>query len=382
MEEQNNNCYICSKAFTWKLRKIRCKICSNSQTDHHFCTKCTINDVKYNIRDIFLSKKYCLSCYYILEVSKHDLLQSPPSNHEDIQSPLTDESVFNSSILIPNPSSQILNYNPATDFSIKQEIGRGSFSIIYKASSRKTGEDLALKRMHPRTQKEKNVFLNEINITFQCNHPNIIQYHSAYDYEGHLYVFEELMSTSLFKILIPDCSLPEHIINYILTEVLKGLEYLHRTQRIHRDIKSDNILLDKKGNVKLADLGFAAQLTEERSVRDTLVGTPCWIAPEIINREMYGSAVDIWSVGIVLIEMLEGVPPNMHKQSSQIMAIVARQGAGLSRPERVKDEYLKLVDSCLQFDPRLRKTAGELSDQEVLKKSATKEEAARYFARF
>ena len=104
-------------------------------------------------------------------------------------------------LFIPNPSSQILNYNPATDFSIKQEIGRGSFSIIYKASSRKTGEDLALKRMHPRTQKEKNVFLNEINITFQCNHPNIIQYHSAYDYEGHLYVFEELMSTSLLKIL-------------------------------------------------------------------------------------------------------------------------------------------------------------------------------------
>ena len=100
-------------------------------------------------------------------------------------------------------------------------------------------------------------------------------------------------------------------IAFVCKMCLKGLSYLHRHHRLHRDIKSDNILIDLDGNVKLADLGFAIGLTPERSRRTSVVGTPYWMAPELIRGLEYDSKVDVWSLGITVIEMAEGEPPLM-----------------------------------------------------------------------
>ena len=87
---------------------------------------------------------------------------------------------------------------------------------------------------------------------------------------------------------------------------MRGVETLHKKKRFHRDLKSDNILLSKNGNVKIADFGFAAQLTREKERRNTLVGTPCWMAPEVVRKNDYTEKVDIWSIGVIMLELLNG----------------------------------------------------------------------------
>ena len=114
---------------------------------------------------------------------------------------------------------------------------------------------------------------------------------------------------SLADLLDTQVAFPEEAIAYVTKEVLNGLLYMHQKGEIHRDIKSVNILLDSEGHVKIADFGGAVILTKETNKRTSLVGTPHWMAPELIRRIPYTTAVDIWSLGITVIEMADGYPP-------------------------------------------------------------------------
>lgn len=125
---------------------------------------------------------------------------------------------------------------------------------------------------------------------------------------------------------------PEHLISYIFREVLKGLASLHRQHRIHRDIKSDNILIATDGKVKLSDFGYAAQLTSEKDKRNTLVGTPCWMAPELIAGNLYDTKVDVWSLGIVALEMADGDPPFIKENPLKVLFMISS-----ASPPRLKN---------------------------------------------
>lgn len=144
--------------------------------------------------------------------------------------------------------------------------------------------------------------ITEIAILKGCTHENVVQYFDSHVVENRLWLVMEFMGRGCLADLLAEYETvkmqPEHIA-YVARETLKGLMYIHSKGRLHRDVKSDNLLINDAGAVKISDFGHAAQLTKEKVKRHTVVGTPYWMAPELIRGDDYDEKVDIWSLGIM-----------------------------------------------------------------------------------
>jgi len=179
------------------------------------------------------------------------------------------------------------------------------------------------------TPKNMKHLLTEIYMQKSSSHPNIVQFLDAYLLDDQFWVVLEYMGGgSLTAILeqFPKITLTEPQVAFICLETLKSLSYIHTLHRLHRDIKSDNILLGDNAEVKLADFGFATQLTQNQTKRNTVIGTPYWMAPELIEGHDYGAKVDIWSLGIMVREMLEGEPPYLELPSAKALFLIITRG--------------------------------------------------------
>jgi len=158
-----------------------------------------------------------------------------------------------------------------------------------------------------------------------------------------------------------ELKMTEPQIAFVARETLKALSYIHSLHRIHRDIKSDNVLLTLSGQLKLADFGYAAQLTQKQQKRNTVVGTPYWMAPELIRGHDYGIKVDIWSLGIMVMETVEGEPPYMEFPPLRALFLITTKGIPpLKEPHKWSPEFNDFFSRCLDKDVEKRPDANTL----------------------
>lgn len=273
--------------------------------------------------------------------------------------------------------------DPTVRYSKIKKIGQGASGSVYVAQVTELGESyfalsginlrggtkVAVKTIDLAQQPRKALILNEIVVMKESHHPNIVNFLDSYLlYANELWVVMEYMEGGALTDIIENNTLSEPQIAAICFETCKGIEHLHSRNIIHRDIKSDNVLLDNTGAVKITDFGFCAKLTEQKSRRATMVGTPYWMAPEIVKQKEYGPKVDIWSLGIMAIEMIENEPPYLDEEPLKALYLIATNGTPkLKRPEELSLALKSFLVSCLSVDVQRRASASELKHHEFLR---------------
>jgi serine/threonine-protein kinase OSR1/STK39 len=297
----------------------------------------------------------------------------------------------------------------ASDYTVENQIlGVGASATVHKAKVNSDGRECAIKKIDLEQTRDESDVQKEIKTLSSFKHENITAYYGCFLNKHKLWIIMELMDGESVHSIIhsfekkrqkmtkPDNYpiLPEIDMSIILREVLKGIAYLHQENCIHRDIKAQNILLNRKGEVKLADFGVSSLTGHQgygggKARPKTFVGTPCWMAPEVgdVEKHTYGydSKADMWSFGITCIEMITSKPPYFDMPPIKVILLTIQ-----SPPVNVKsfceDKGFKIskslqsiIDYCLKKSPKDRPAANTLlkHDNFIRKASAVKDPKQR-----
>lgn len=257
---------------------------------------------------------------------------------------------------------------PEDFWDIIGELGDGAYGKVYKAQHKETKQLAALKQVALEEEEDLETFMIEIDILSECKHKNVVELLEAYHYDGKLWMYLEYCDGGAMDSVMAELYRPltEPQIAYVCKYLVEALVYIHEHKVIHRDLKAGNVLLTMDGGVKLADFGVSAKNKNTYDKRGTFIGTPYWLAPEVILCETFIDAkydykADVWSLGISLIEFAQMDPPNHEISPVRVMLKIQKSDPPrLDYPSKYSKEFNDFICKCLVKDPALRPSAPEL----------------------
>ncbi|KAF9406712.1 p21 protein (Cdc42 Rac)-activated kinase [Podila epigama] len=261
--------------------------------------------------------------------------------------------------------------DPNECYSDVVKIAEGESGFLFSATENSTGNLVVVKMVARTVTTKMKTIRNELELMKASRHENIVAFIACHLNPTELWMVMERMDISLADVIAinpyqgqrhPDQGLLQEChMARVAKDILEAIAFLHKHHRIHRDIRSDNILLDAKGRVKLADFGHSVQLTKEQPRRNSVVGTPYWMAPEVIRGFNYGTSVDIWSLGIVMREMLDGEPPFMDEPPLRAMFLIASGDLPKIRHRGIASKRcMSFVEVCTAGEDEERMIAQDL----------------------
>jgi len=294
-------------------------------------------------------------------------------------------SMTSSPVVDRSSSSEDVQYSmKVSDYEIGNPIGYGSSAVVYIARYKPLNKNVAIKMidldMFERNQIDE--LRREIQIMHLCRHENLLTVYGSFVNGSKLYIVTPYLSAgsclNLMKYAYPD-GFEELVIATILKQALQGLEYLHKSKLIHRDVKAGNLLIDEDGLVRLGDFGVSSSLMEtgeRKGLRKTFVGTPCWMAPEVMEQSGYNYKADIWSFGITAIELATGHAPfAKYPPIKVLMLTLQNEPPTLDRDQathKFSKTFKDMIDSCLVKDPTKRPTSEKLLQHPFFKQAKKK----------
>jgi len=285
---------------------------------------------------------------------------------------------------IPGLMSLLTKGDPELRFKDLVKIGSGADGEVFKgvdSEEKNSKRNLVAIKKIELTEENQEDLACEIDLMQQCKHENVVEFKGAWLHLNRVWIVMEFVRAGPLTDIVlraPDGECTEEIMAYITREILLALERMHFEHRLHRDIKSDNVLVSRRGFVKLADFGFAAQLDKSREKRSTVCGTPYWMAPELIRGENYGPGVDVWSTAILLRELMEREPPYYKDPPAKALLNIITHGIPpLEHPEKWSSELKDFLDKALKLIPEERASAKELLDHDWTKKACDRKKGVK-----